>query len=267
MEHFSKYGPLHNYRRMYNREHKDSGYAFFEVDRQISHFITQRPHQIGDALINCKVAAMDCDISEVQRNEMERKLFVSNLPSNTKDLELYNFFECFGSLTKAYMVRNRQDGSCKKFGFVVFEQVDDLEEILASQKPIKFKGRKLTIKKAVDRMTQKIIQKKSSVPSAQAFFLNNHQLNLFNEQAHLRPHTKSAEQFEGSLKDPSERTKNLILSHALELDETTDNYRLNRPCLQIPQACPKGAVESSQRSETLGFSDAHLNIRSRRQHH
>jgi hypothetical protein len=266
MEHFSKFGPLQNYRRMYNRENKDSGYAFFEVDRQISHFITQRPHLVGDALINCKVAAMDCDISEVQRNEMERKLFVSNLPSNTKDLELYNYFESFGALTKAYMVRNRQDGSCKKFGFVVFEQVADLEEILSSQKPIKFKGRKLTIKKAVDRMTQKTIQKKSSATCAQSFFLNN-QLHLLSERGLHQPLTRTAEQFEGSRKDSSETTKILILSHALELDETTDNYRLNRPCSQAFQACPKGTVESTRRSETLGFSDAYLNANSRRPYH
>ena len=266
MEHFSNFGPMHNYRRMYNRENKDSGYAFFEVDRQISHSITQRPHQIGDALINCKVAAMDCDISEVQKNEMERKAFVSNLPLNTKDLELYNFFECFGSLTKAYMVRNRQDGSCKKFGFVVFEQVADLEEVLSNQKPIKFKGRKLTIKKAVDRMTQKIIQKKSSAPSSQTFFLNNH-LTLLDDLGLHRPLARPVVPFEGSRKHATDRTKRLILSHALDLDETSDNYRLNRPCSQLLQACPTGTVESTRRPETLGFSDAHLNPRSRRQHH
>lgn len=59
-------------------------------------------------------------IQQSQKSEMERKLYVSNLPPKTTDVELLDLFQQFGPVSKAYMVRNRVDGSCKNFGFVVF---------------------------------------------------------------------------------------------------------------------------------------------------
>lgn len=111
---------------MYNKEKKATGYAFFDIDAKHAETITQQPHLLGQGLVNCKVAADNSMIQQCQKSEMERKIYVSNLPSRTTDVELLELFQQYGTVSKAYMVRNRGDGSCKNFGFVVFTMVEDV---------------------------------------------------------------------------------------------------------------------------------------------
>lgn len=143
---------------MYNKDLKESGYAFFDVDAGCAAALVAKPHLIGHAFVNCKIAADNSQISLVQKGEMERKLYVSNLPPGTSDLDLFNLFQPFGKLMKAYLVRNRANGSCKNFGFVIFQQLKDANRLLLDKPVIRFRERKLTIKQAVDRQTQKKLQ-------------------------------------------------------------------------------------------------------------
>ncbi len=153
ISHFEQFCTIYNFRRMFNKERRVAGYAFFEVDAKHVHMIVESPHMIGQALVNCKVAADTSMIQQAQKSEMERKVFVSNLPPKTTDVELLALFKVYGPVTKAYMVRNRTDGSYKNFGFVVFEDVNDLKTVLDSAEQIKFKGRRISLKQAVDRLT------------------------------------------------------------------------------------------------------------------
>lgn len=196
---------MYNFRRMYNKDRKHSGYAFFDVDSCKASMFVAKPHLIKNTLINCKIAADNSRISHVQKDEMERKLYVSNLPSNTTDLDLLRLFQSFGKLTKAYLVRNRSDGSCKNFGFVIFQSMRDLESVLNIPQIIKFKGRKLTIKQAVDRQTQRI-NKKTHDP-----------LSLEVKSLHFAEND-----------DHEYSTKEQILSNLNMLNQSQMNYRLNK---------------------------------------
>lgn len=82
---------------------------------------------------------------------MQRKLFVSNLPVKTTDMDLLNIFQRFGPISKVYMVRNRNDGSCKNFGFVVFQKIEDATRLLNTSETLKLRGRRIRLRKAVDR--------------------------------------------------------------------------------------------------------------------
>lgn len=202
LAYFSEFGVLHNFRRMYNKEKKESGYAFFDVDAQDAEAFVRKPHMVRNALINCKIAAENSKISLYQKDEMERKLYVSNLPPGTIDIDLLQLFEPFGNLTKAYLVRNRGDGSCKNFGFVIFHRKSDLDRLLDESPTIKFRHRKLTIKKAVDRQTQK--QTKKTLPKGNRVDLQS--------QA-------SREQISS--------TKLQLLKRTIFINETEANYQFN----------------------------------------
>lgn len=193
---------------MYNKERKDSGYAFFDVDNYSARAFISAPHQVKTALINCKIAADSSMISDVQKEEMKRKLYVSNLPPNSTDLDLVHLFENFGELTKAYLVRNRTDGSCKNFGFVIFKFIEDMQEFLSEPRVLKFKGRKLTIKQAVDRQTQKNAKTSPDCSDDQ----------LRGQSGRL-----------GTCHLASISAKTKVLKRSKELDEKADNYRLNHP--------------------------------------
>lgn len=227
MAYFSQFGQLQNFRRVYNRDRRESGYAFFDVEAFRAAVIVDRPHLVKHALINCKVAADSDQISQVQKNEMERKIYVSNLPPGTSDLDLFQLFEVFGKLSKAYLVRNRQDGTCKNFGFVIFQRQQDVEALLKAPPCVKFRHRKVTIKQAVDRQTQK--QLKQAAP----------RVLLASEPT---PHNG-----EGS-------SKRQMLFAARERPEDEANYKFHyarrRATAPVHRAGVPGAIHLSQTSLT-----------------
>jgi len=208
---------------MYNKDRKESGYAFFDVDHNRAQHFVAEPHLIKNALVNCKIAADSTRISQVQKDEMKRKLYVSNLPPTTTDLDLLRLFEPFGKMTKAYMVRNRSDGSCKNFGFVIFQSVTDIEHFLNTSRVVKFKGRKLTIKQAVDRQTQRSLKKNT--------------LQTLNEN-------QSEDSWSSDTVYCS--TKALILKKASLLTDSPTNYRLNK----VPRC---RGLENPPRAEAQRF--------------
>lgn len=217
------FGRMYNFRRMYNKDKKESGYAFFDVDSDRAYDFVVEPHLIKNALVNCKIAADSTRISQVQKDEMTRKLYVSNLPPSATDLDLLRLFEGYGKMTKAYMVRNRSDGSCKNFGFVIFQSISDIDNFLKTPRVIKFKGRKLTIKQAVDRQTQRNLRK----PTLQT--LNENQ-NEDNQSSGTIHHS----------------TKAMILKKASLLTDNPTNYRLNKVSMSLAIENLRG--EPAQRS-------------------
>lgn len=207
---------------MYNRDQKESGYAFFDIDASKADFFVSQPHQVRNALINCKIAADTSQISEAQKDEMDRKLYVSNLPHNTSDLDLLKIFLPHARLSKAYLVRNRSDGSCKNFGFVVFQSSRDLDAFLSTPQFLIYRGRKLTIKKAVDRLTQK--NKRLN---------DQHSANHYNVA--LRAHEVGINYLIGSKMAQ-------ILRKSKFLNESEDNYRFIRQ-ISLPRP-PRGPLEA-----------------------
>lgn len=241
IRYFSNFGEIYDFRRVYNKDRTDSGYAFFNVDREIADVIVEGPHQLRNALINCKIAADSTNLSQVQKEEMKRKLYVSNLPANTSDLDLLRLFESFGRLTKAYLVRNRLDGTSKNFGFVIFETLSDFEGFLAFPRTIKFKGRKLTIKRAVDRQTQKSLRKSQG------------------ERLVEEPDCDRG--LRSSYCTSSTPTKQLVLKQSELLNENEGNYRLNPRLLPRRRQNLTSLAVLKPRSNRSHFSASHVYTR------
>lgn len=231
LRHFANLGRLHNFRRMYNKEKKDSGYAFFDVDSDCVEAFVAKPHMIRNALINCKVAADNSRISLHQKDEMERKLYVSNLPPGTSDIDLLTLFESFGRLTKAYLVRNRADGTCKNFGFVIFQKKSDVDKLLEFSPVIKFRHRKVTIKKAVDRQTEKIKRKGQTVD-------------------HRRQPAI----------EPTSSTKYEILKRTSMLDEAEANYHYNYAEKRAQPVGPASSPDSWPKTSHFLSNPAHPSL-------
>lgn len=222
---------------MYNKDKKESGYAFFDVEADRAEAFVAKPHLVRHALINCKIAADNSQISQVQKDEMNRKLYVSNLPPGTSDLDLFRLFEPFGKLAKAYLVRNRADGSCKNFGFVIFQEQGDAERLLTEPPALKFRHRKVTVKQAVDRQTQKQLKKPSPTPH---FSVNQRYASDFGDSS----------------------SKALLLAASRKLNEEERNYKFNLRKRRRAEAVARRAdselitSQSLTLNSLLRFSDA-----------
>lgn len=47
--------------------------------------------------------------------ERERKIFIGGLPKNLPDSELYDYFQKFGEIQKAYVVKDFKTGKTRGF--------------------------------------------------------------------------------------------------------------------------------------------------------
>jgi len=73
------------------------------------------------------------------------KLFVGGLPFATTDDELKELFAAHGTVSSATVVRDRETGRSKGFGFVEFESDDEGKAAQAALNGTEFGGRTISV--------------------------------------------------------------------------------------------------------------------------
>ncbi len=76
------------------------------------------------------------------------KLFVGGLPFATTDDELKELFAAHGTVTSATVVRDRDSGRSKGFGFVEFEKEDEGKAAQTALNGTEFGGRTISVDQA-----------------------------------------------------------------------------------------------------------------------
>jgi len=79
---------------------------------------------------------------------MESKLYVGNLPYNTTDDDLRTLFEQAGTVKTASVIKDRETGRSKGFGFVEMETEADAEQAISRFNGVDFNGRPLKVNPA-----------------------------------------------------------------------------------------------------------------------
>lgn len=75
---------------------------------------------------------------------MSNKLYVGNLPFRTNEAEIRDAFGQFGELTEVILIKDRETGNLKGFGFVSFKSSDAANAAL-SMNGQDFHGRALRV--------------------------------------------------------------------------------------------------------------------------
>jgi len=79
------------------------------------------------------------------------KLFIGGLSWHTDDTTLRAKFEEFGGVEEAVVVRDRETGKSRGFGFVKFSNEADAETAISQMNNVEFDGRTIRVDKATDR--------------------------------------------------------------------------------------------------------------------
>jgi len=82
---------------------------------------------------------------------MEAKLYVGNLPYNTVDADLQNLFSEVGTVKSAQVIKDRESGRSKGFGFVEMSSSDEANTAITKFHGKDFNGRPLTVNLARPR--------------------------------------------------------------------------------------------------------------------
>ncbi|KAJ5106203.1 glycine-rich RNA-binding protein [Penicillium angulare] len=82
------------------------------------------------------------------------KLFIGGLVWQTNEERLREGFEKYGTVEEAVVVRDRETGRSRGFGFVRFSSETDATAALEAMNEQEFDGRRIKIDKASERPTR-----------------------------------------------------------------------------------------------------------------
>jgi RNA recognition motif-containing protein len=89
----------------------------------------------------------------MERKDKRRKVFVGGLSWDTNEASLVAYFERFGKVIDAVVMRNRETGQPRGFGFVTFEE-EGLAQAVASLERHELDGRLVETKVAVPKSAE-----------------------------------------------------------------------------------------------------------------
>ena len=78
----------------------------------------------------------------------KQKLYVANIPFESTEDELADFFDGFGKVISCKIINDRETGRSRGFGFIEIEDLDGTPENISGEE---FQGRPLVIKTAEDK--------------------------------------------------------------------------------------------------------------------
>lgn len=85
---------------------------------------------------------------------MAKRLFVGGLSWGTTDEDLRSAFERFGEVTDATVVKDRDTGRSRGFGFVTFEQDDEAKNAVGEMNDTVLDGRTIRVDEATERRSR-----------------------------------------------------------------------------------------------------------------
>ncbi|XP_046859827.1 putative RNA-binding protein RbpE [Xenia sp. Carnegie-2017] len=84
----------------------------------------------------------------------DAKIHVGNLPFETREDDLIYEFERYGRVEQATIIKDRDTGRPKGYGFVMFENVEDARDAIYGMDQKKFMGRVIKCEKAKPRRSE-----------------------------------------------------------------------------------------------------------------
>lgn len=82
---------------------------------------------------------------------LNNKLFVGGLSWGTTDKELMEAFASYGSVTEAKVIKERDSGRSRGFGFVTFDSEDEATAAMEAMNDTELDGRNLRVDFAHDK--------------------------------------------------------------------------------------------------------------------
>lgn len=134
-DYFAQYGVISRCRTKKWRSDKTKckGFAIIVAQDEATYeAILAQPHQMHGRTIECKRAISNKhDLIQHNQQVVASKVFVTGLPQTCTDSDLRGYFERFGPLEMAYVVR--QSSNCKKsrIGFVSFVRTLDKDKAIS----------------------------------------------------------------------------------------------------------------------------------------
>ena len=82
-------------------------------------------------------------------------IYIGNLPYDTTEEQVAELFRPFGEVNRATLVKDRETGRPRGFGFVEMENDDDAQKAIEGLSGMDYQGRPLTVNEARNRSSER----------------------------------------------------------------------------------------------------------------
>ncbi|GFY94160.1 RNA recognition motif (RRM)-containing protein [Actinidia rufa] len=127
------------------------GYAFvlFKTRRAAAKALKNPSKKIGNRMASCQLASAGPGPSPQSQDGSNRKIYVSNVPTDVDREKLRSFFEKFGEIESGPIGFDMYTGKSRGFALFVYKSEESVRKVL--QEPYKvFEGQQLHCKKAAE---------------------------------------------------------------------------------------------------------------------
>lgn len=125
-------------------------FGFIITDqKETANKILSRIHQIDGKTVECKPALPKL---EGKGTIKERKIFVGGLCTDVTDGEFRDFFEKYGKLEDCIVMRDKESGRPRGFGFITFSEEKAARKVIYNYHHNRIRGNWIDCKKATPKL-------------------------------------------------------------------------------------------------------------------
>ena len=181
-EYFERYGPLSDYIVMRfpdSQRSRGFGFVTFEGKGSLEDCFSAQPHTLDGRTVELKRAQPREETGrggggggggrrggQEEENDPEskamRKLFIGGLNYNTTEQGMKSYFEKFGDLEDAVIMKFPDSGRSRGFGFITYSRASMVDECQQSR-PHEIDGKEVECKRATPRSSAKSPEAQASV--------------------------------------------------------------------------------------------------------
>jgi RNA recognition motif-containing protein len=134
---FSTYGTVLSCKLKKNQQTGRSlGFAYLNVkEKEACDRLLTEAVEFQGRIIEVKPVWKKKELGDKLEEEKRKKLFVSNLPVELTNEDLVCYFSSFGSVQNAFIIKDPDTNKNKNYGYVIFKEVEDLEEVFSCAEP------------------------------------------------------------------------------------------------------------------------------------
>lgn len=96
----------------------------------VDEMMHNRPHVIDGRQVETKRATPREDSGKREVQATVKKLFIGGLKENMTDSDLRDYFGQFGNIEEIVILKDKETGKCRGFGFITFDDYDPVDKII-----------------------------------------------------------------------------------------------------------------------------------------
>lgn len=169
----SQFGTILQIRHMRYSSGESKGFAFvkFATPESARDVVSAGKLRLGKVFIDCKLSLTKTSAKNTFAESLKKKIYVGNLPSNSTEESLFNYFSQFGPVSLIRIITKKGSSQSRGFAFIQMEHMESVENILHGSHCLQ--GKTLSIRHANSKTKKDLEPNNKKIPLPKKSELEN----------------------------------------------------------------------------------------------